>query len=567
MFAPSLFIGAMLGSAYGAVVHLIAPGVAGPAGAYALVGMGAVFAGAARAPITAVIILFELTGRIHDHPAAHAGDRGRRWSLQSLLMADTIYTPKLRRRGIDPSHTTPVPATPPEAMANSVMQPPPEPVPHDLPLAAAARTLLARGASMLPVASNDKIIGVITARGVSEALTDEDAADLTVESVTEQPPRSPRRPPCARLLTCSRNPAPAMPPSQTTPADSWAGSPITACYEASLINHRRYHRLPRKVGRRGAARIVGAVVGEAAIEARSLTKSYSLARGIVDVDLRVEPGQVFGLVGANGAGKTTFMRTLLDFIRPTSGTVSVFGRDSSRESVSVRRITTYLPGELVIPPRLNGWEAVRRFTFARGDIDRARIEGLADRLDLDLSRKVGDLSKGNKQKVGLVLAFAPRSRLLVLDEPTSGLDPLLQREFVALVAEWTADGATVLLSSHDMPEVEQIADRVALMREGRIQIVDDLAAITSRARRRGRATPRSDADLQPLAAALAMVPGVSAVEVDDGAVCFVCAGDMNAVVKSLAAWPMRALDIAHADLEDAFFSAYDQATTESAKTS
>ncbi len=299
------------------------------------------------------------------------------------------------------------------------------------------------------------------------------------------------------------------------------------------------------------------IVEELAIEARSLTKSYGGARGIVDVDLRVGPGQVLGLVGANGAGKTTFMRTLLDFVRPTSGAVTVFGRDSRRDSVAVRQVTTYLPGELVIPPRLTGWEALGRFAFARAGVDRSRVQDLADRLDLDLSRKVGDLSKGNKQKVGLVLAFAPRSRLLVLDEPTSGLDPLLQREFAALVAEWTADGATVLLSSHVMAEVEQIAQQVALMREGRIQVVDSIATITSQARRRGRVTPRSDADLSELAAALATVPGMSAVHVDDGAVRFACAGDMDAVVKALAAWPLRALDVAHADLEDAFFFAYD----------
>ena len=294
-----------------------------------------------------------------------------------------------------------------------------------------------------------------------------------------------------------------------------------------------------------------------ALEARALTKSYGAHRGIVDVDLRVERGEVVGLVGANGAGKTTFMRTLLDFIRPTSGTVAVLGRDSVRDSVEVRRRTAYLPGELVLPPRLRGHEALRRFTIARPGVDSARVGSLAARLDLDLSRPVADLSKGNKQKVGLVLAFAPRAELLVLDEPTSGLDPLLQREFAAMVAERAAQGVTVLLSSHVMSEVEQIASRVALMRGGRVAAVDSLDSIRAQSRRRGRARPVDATDLAGLAEALRRTDRVSAVAVDADAVTFACIGDMDPVLKTLAGFPIAALDVAHSDLEDAFFSAYD----------
>lgn len=296
-----------------------------------------------------------------------------------------------------------------------------------------------------------------------------------------------------------------------------------------------------------------------ALEARALTKSYGRSRGIVEVDLRVEAGEVMGLVGANGAGKTTLMRTLLDFIRPSSGSLTVFGHDSVRDSVAVRRLATYLPGELVMPPRLTGAQALERYTFARPRIDPARIRTLADRLDLDLSRRIGDLSKGNKQKVGLMLAFAPVARLLVLDEPTSGLDPLLQREFAALLAESVAQGATVVLSSHVMGEVEQVASRVALMRDGAVTAVDDLAAITARARRRGRARPRETSDLIPLRNALVRTPGVSDVRVDDGAVRFACTGDMDAILKTVSNFAIGALDVAPADLEDAFFSAYDAA--------
>jgi ABC-2 type transport system ATP-binding protein len=295
-----------------------------------------------------------------------------------------------------------------------------------------------------------------------------------------------------------------------------------------------------------------------AVDAQHLTKSYGRDRGIVDVGLQVLAGEVVGLVGANGAGKTTFMRTLLDFIRPTGGRLSIFGLDSVRNSVEVRRRTAYLPGELVIPPRLRGHDAVRRFTTARTSIDPARVRALAARLDLDLTRRVGDLSKGNKQKVGLVLAFAPPVDLLVLDEPTSGLDPLLQREFAALVHEAVTDGATVILSSHVMSEVEQIATRVALMRDGRIAAVDDISAIRARSRRRGRARPVDAADLAQVAAALTRSAGVAEVAVDGDAVTFACAGQMDDVLKTLAGFTIAALDVTHTDLEDAFFSAYDE---------
>lgn len=298
-----------------------------------------------------------------------------------------------------------------------------------------------------------------------------------------------------------------------------------------------------------------------AVDACTLTKSYGHHRGIVEVDLQVAAGEVMGLVGANGSGKTTFMRTLLDFIRPTRGSLSVFGLDSRRDSVAVRRRTSYLPGELVFPPRLRGQEALRRYTASRTTIRPDRVRELADRLDLDLSRRVGDLSKGNKQKLGLMLAFAPRVDLLVLDEPTSGLDPLLQREFAALVREAAADGVTVLLSSHVMSEVEQTADRVALLRKGHLAAVDTLTAIHARSRRRGRVRPLDPNDAEAVAAALRRTAQVSDIGHDDGAVTFACTGVMDAVLKTLATFGVATFDIAHTDLEDAFFSAYDTPAT------
>ena len=303
-----------------------------------------------------------------------------------------------------------------------------------------------------------------------------------------------------------------------------------------------------------------------ALDARKLTKSYGRSRGIVDVTLSAEAGQVIGLVGANGAGKTTLMRTLLDFIRPTSGSVLVFGLDSVRDSVAVRRSCAYLPGELVIPRRLSGVQALDRYAFARPSHDRALAESLAERVELDLTRKIGDLSKGNKQKVGLVLAFSAGADLLVLDEPTSGLDPVLQRTFATMIYEATDRGATVLLSSHVMSEVEHLADRVALLENGRLAAFDAVAAFRARARRQGRVRPASG-DGSEIASALNGLPGVSEVDNAGPFVSFSHIGADDAVIKTLSRFDIASLDLTDADLEDTLFSATGQGEGLDAKAS
>lgn len=300
------------------------------------------------------------------------------------------------------------------------------------------------------------------------------------------------------------------------------------------------------------------MASDPAVEALALTKSYGRTPGILNVDLRIERGEVVGLVGANGAGKTTFMRTLLDFIRPTSGSLSVFGFDCHRDSVAVRRRCTYLPGEFVLPPRLTGHQVIQRFAFTRPANELRTAPAVADRLELDLSRKVGTLSRGNKQKIGLVLSFAPQADLLVLDEPTSGLDPLLQRTFATMVDEAVERGATVLLSSHVMSEVEQIASSVALLRAGRIVTFSAMESLRERSRRRGVARPTNVDDLQRLAEALKSQTGVSQVERAGDGVSFACAGSVDGLIKRLAQFDLASLDIGQADLEDAFFSTYDE---------
>lgn len=301
-----------------------------------------------------------------------------------------------------------------------------------------------------------------------------------------------------------------------------------------------------------------------AVRAKGLTVSYGNARGIEDVSLTIDRGAVTGLVGANGAGKSTFMRTLMGFIRSTSGSLDVLGLSAAHESVEIRRHCTYLPGEFVVPSRLTGHQVIDRFTFTRRDMRKVRVQELASTLDVDLTRRVGDLSKGNKQKLGLVLAFSPPADLIVLDEPTSGLDPVLQRVFADLVKEATDEGTTVLLSSHVMSEVQEIAAQVVLLREGRVAFDGKLAEVLARSRRRAVARPTDPDDAPVIAAALAGVTNVDDIRSVDGSVEFSCQGSVDQVLKLLASYDIAGLELAHADLEDAFFpaggSAFDTAT-------
>src|SRR5664280_993879 len=215
----------------------------------------------------------------------------------------------------------------------------------------------------------------------------------------------------------------------------------------------------------------------AVIETEKLTKSYGSHRGIVEVDLVVQEGEVFGFLGPNGAGKTTTIRTLLDLIRPTSGTARVFGIESSADPVAIHRRVGYIPGEFTLYDRLTGSQTLEYFANLRGGVDPAYQRSLVERFELDPSRRFKEYSKGNKQKVGVIIALQHRPELLVLDEPTSGLDPLVQQTFFSTLREAVADGATVFLSSHILSEVEKSCDRVAIIREGRLAKVDTVEAL------------------------------------------------------------------------------------------
>ena len=219
----------------------------------------------------------------------------------------------------------------------------------------------------------------------------------------------------------------------------------------------------------------------AAIETHQLTKSYGSARGIEELDLRVDHGEVHGFLGPNGAGKSTTIRVLLDFHRPTSGSAQVLGLDTTRDSVEVRRRVGFLSSDLRLFDRMTGADHVRFFSRARGGHDEAYAKELVERFSIALDRPVTELSKGNRQKGGLLLAFMHRPELLILDEPTTGLDPLVQSEFDHLVRETAADGRTVLLSSHSLDEVQRVADRVTIIRDGRLVVSDTVEHLREQA--------------------------------------------------------------------------------------
>ena len=224
----------------------------------------------------------------------------------------------------------------------------------------------------------------------------------------------------------------------------------------------------------------------AAIETLALTKRYGRARGVEDVSLRVEPGEVFGFLGPNGAGKTTTIRVLVGLLRPTRGVARILGHDAGRDGVAARRRTGFLPGDFAFDERVTGHELIDLLADLRGVDDRRYARELAERFGAALDRPLGELSRGNRQKIGLVQALVHRPPVVVMDEPTAGLDPLMQEEFVRLVAELRRSGTTVFLSSHNLPEVERMCDRVGVLREGRLVAVEAVEEMTGRALRRVR---------------------------------------------------------------------------------
>ncbi len=284
-----------------------------------------------------------------------------------------------------------------------------------------------------------------------------------------------------------------------------------------------------------------------AIETKGLTKFYGRARGIENVDLKVEEGEIFGFIGPNGAGKSTTIRTLLGLIRKSGGEARVLGRDVWTEKEKILLETGYLPSEAAFYSGMRVNDVLEFSAKLRKKDCRAEAKRLAERLDLDLSRKVGELSLGNRKKVGIVAAMQHRPRLYVLDEPTSGLDPLIQREFFALLKERNAEGATVFLSSHVLSEIGRYCTRAGIVREGRLireGAVDELAGSGLK-----RVTLHGASELPK-------IDGIKDVKLTEGSASFLYSGRADELVRALAALSFDDVSLTDPDIEEVFMHYY-----------
>ncbi len=289
-----------------------------------------------------------------------------------------------------------------------------------------------------------------------------------------------------------------------------------------------------------------------AVVCSGLTKDYGHGHGVFDLDLVIPRGEIFGFVGPNGAGKTTTIRLLMDLIRPDHGAATLLGLDARRDSLALKRRIGYLPGELPQFPGVSAGYVIGLLAGLRGGVDPARVEALARRLDLDLDRRYERLSHGNKQKVHLVQAFMHAPDLLILDEPTLGLDPLVQHEFRALLEESLAGGATVLLSSHVLAEVELLCHRIGLIRAGRLLRVGSMDELRTVRAHRVEAIVRRPSTL----AVLTSLPGVSEAAIDGERVTCTVRGSAGPLLAWLTAGDAVEIDSHELTLEEVFLTEF-----------
>lgn len=284
----------------------------------------------------------------------------------------------------------------------------------------------------------------------------------------------------------------------------------------------------------------------------NLTKFYKKTLGVAELNLKVNKGEVFGYLGPNGAGKTTTIRLLLDFIHPTSGSVQIFGWDVHTHSQEIRQRLGYLPGELELYGNLTGSEFLTYMANLRGGVEWSYVENLAHRLKSDLSRPIKTLSHGNKQKIGLIQAFMHRPELLILDEPTLGLDPIIQQEFYNLVSEVKSQGHTVFLSSHILPEVEHICDRVAIIREGRLVDIEKISEIKTKRLHHFEIHFGEKVEEETFK----QVEGIVETQMDDNILYCKVKGTPDNLIKTMALYKVNNIFCHEPSLEEVFFAYY-----------
>jgi ABC-2 type transport system ATP-binding protein len=289
------------------------------------------------------------------------------------------------------------------------------------------------------------------------------------------------------------------------------------------------------------------------IELEHVTKMYGSSRGVTDISLSVEPGTVFGFLGPNGAGKSTTIGMLVDLIRPTKGRVSIFGLDSVKDSVAIHRRIGYLAGDTALDRGLTGWQQLEYFGALRGGYDKQRVRELAERLDCRLERRFKELSRGNKQKVGLIAALMHNPELLILDEPTSGLDPLVQAEFNKIILEHKREGKTAFISSHVLSEVQEICDSVTFIREGELIATKQTHELAAESPKQFRIMA---SDGRQLRKALQAIKGVTLAPAQDGTISGTYQGDVNALLGLLARHKLSDFSLEDADLETIFMQYY-----------
>jgi len=289
------------------------------------------------------------------------------------------------------------------------------------------------------------------------------------------------------------------------------------------------------------------------IVAKGLTKFYGTQRGVIDLDFSILQGEVFGFLGPNGAGKTTTIRVLMDFMRPTEGQAEVFGLDSHANAIEIKRLVGYLPGEMHLYENLTGIEHLRFLAKFRDGVDWKFVDKLASRLQVDLNKKIKKMSHGNKQKVGLIQAFMHKPKLIILDEPTTGLDPLIQHEFYHLIADTKNQGSTFFVSSHNLPEVEKICDRVGIIREGQLVVVEKIEVLREKALR----PLEVHFSQPPKLTDFSGVAGIKDVRVEGNILRCTVVGTLDSFIKKLAKFEVINILSQEPNLEEVFLNFYE----------